>query len=177
MRIVRCFSVRKVNKFIALILSTLILTAPVAAYADVQNTSVMYITSSEGSLPATYSGNRDDIISLKNPQTLITTTTTKSYVISAVAQPDSTVSLYSYNSETDKYDRMLSEEGVLMQTEVGASGLYAQSVNLNSGKNNIMIVASKGADTEVIKLEITLNQNIVAKILSIGADLAQIFGR
>lgn len=168
---------RKVNKIIALILSTLILSAPIAAFADVQNTSVMYTTSSEGSLPATYSGNRDDIISLKNPQTLITSTTTKSYVISAVAQPDSVVSLYSYNPSTDKYDKMLSEDGVLMQTSVGASGLYAQSVNLNNGKNEIMLVATKGTDTEVIKLEITLNQNIVAKILSIGSDLAQIFGR
>lgn len=167
---------RKVNKVIALILSTLILTAPIAAFAD-ENTSVMYTTSSEGSLPSTYSGNRDDIISLKNPQTLITSTTTKSYVISAVAQPDSVVSLYSYNPETDKYDRMLSEDGVLMQISVGASGLYAQSVNLNNGKNEIMLVATKGTDTEVIKLEITLNQNIVAKILSIGSDLAQIFGR
>lgn len=168
---------RKVNKIIALILSTLILSAPIAAFADVQNTSVMYTTSSEGSLPATYSGNRDDIISLKNPQTLITSTTTKSYVISAVAQPDSVVSLYSYNPSTDKYDKMLSEDGVLMQISVGASGLYAQSVNLNNGKNEIMLVATKGTDTEVIKLEITLNQNIVAKILSIGSDLAQIFGR
>ena len=168
---------RKVNKIIVLILSTLILSAPIAAFADVQNTSVMYTTSSEGSLPATYSGNRDDIISLKNPQTLITSTTTKSYVISAVAQPDSVVSLYSYNPSTDKYDKMLSEDGVLMQISVGASGLYAQSVNLNNGKNEIMLVATKGTDTEVIKLEITLNQNIVAKILSIGSDLAQIFGR
>ncbi len=168
---------RKVNKLIALILSTMILTVPVAAFADVKNTSVMYTTSSEGSLPATYFGNKDDIISLKNPQTLITSTTTKSYVISAVAKPDSTVSLYSYNPSSDKYDRMLSEDGVLMQTSVGASGLYAQSVNLNSGKNNIMLVATKGTDTEVIKLEITLNQSIVAKILSIGSDLSQIFGR
>ena len=168
---------RKVNKIIALIMSTLILTAPIAAFADVQNTSVMYTTSSEGSLPATYSGNKDDIISLKNPQTLITTTTTKSYVISAVAQPDSVVSLYSYNAETDKYDRMISEDGVQMQISVGASGLYAQSVNLNSGKNDIMLVATKGTNTEVIKMEITLNQSIVAKILSIGSDLTQIFGR
>ena len=168
---------RKVNKVIALIMSALILTAPIAAFADVQNTSVMYTTSSEGSLPATYSGNKDDIISLKNPQTLITTTTTKSYVISAVAQPDSVVSLYSYNAETDKYDRMISEDGVQMQISVGASGLYAQSVNLNSGKNDIMLVATKGTNTEVIKMEITLNQSIVAKILSIGSDLTQIFGR
>ena len=114
---------------------------------------------------------------MKNPQTLITSTTTKSYVISAVAQPDSVVSLYSYNAETDKYDRMISEDGVQMQIAVGASGLYAQSVNLNNGKNNIMLVATKGTNTEVVKLEITLNQSLVSKILSIGSDLTQIFGR
>ena len=166
---------RKVKKITALILTAFILTAPIATLADVQDTSVMYTTSSEGSLPATYSGNKDDIISLKNPQTLITSTTTKSYVISAVAQPETVVSLYSYNAATDKYDRMLSEDGVLMQISVGASGLYAQSVNLNSGKNNIMLVATKGADTEVIKLDITLNQGIIAKIINFGSDLSQLF--
>ncbi len=166
---------RKVKKITALILTAFILTAPIATLADVQDTSVMYTTSSEGSLPATYSGNKDNIISLKNPQTLITSTTTKSYVISAVAQPETVVSLYSYNASTDKYDRMLSEDGVLMQISIGASGLYAQSVNLNSGKNNIMLVATKGTDTEVIKLDITLNQGIVAKIINFGSDLSQLF--
>ncbi|MBQ7901789.1 MAG: hypothetical protein IJ365_07520 [Clostridia bacterium] len=166
---------KKVKRITALLMTAFIMTAPIAALADTQDTSVMYTTSSEGSLPATYSGNSNNIISMKNPQTLITSTTTKSYVISAVAQTGTVVSLYSYNASTDKYDKMLTEDGVLMQSTVGASGLYAQSVNLNSGKNNIMIVAVNGTNTEVIKLDITLNQGIVAKIIGFGSELSQIF--
>ena len=71
---------------------------------------------------------------------------------------------------------MVSEDGVLMETTVGASGLYAQSVNLNAGKNNIMVVAENAGGIEVIKMEITLNLGIVDKIKSFGASISQIFG-
>ncbi len=155
----------------------LVVSAPLACFADTQDSSVVYTTSSEGSLPATYSGNVDDIISLKNPQLLVSSTTTKSYVVSAVAQTGSVVSMYALNSESGKYDKMYTDDGVLMQSTIGASGLYAQSVNLNNGKNSFMIVASKGSNTEVVKFEITLNQGIIAKILNIGSDLSQLFSR
>ena len=152
------------------------LITPVISLADTGNSSVIYTTTSEGALPATYSGNASGIISLKNPAAFVSATTTKSYVVSAVAQPDTTVTLYSYNASTDKYDKMVSENGEVMQTVVGASGLYAQSVNLNSGKNNIMVVASNTAGIEVVKVEITLNLGFVDKIKSFGVGITQIFG-
>lgn len=164
------------NKITAIIVSVIVACLPVVSMATPQ-TSVAYTTSSDGSLPATYSGNVDDIISLKNPQYLISSSTSKSYVISAVAKTDSVISVYSLNTETGKYDKVYTDDGVLMQSTVGASGLYAQSVNLNNGKNSFMIVASKDSNTEVIKFEITLNQSIIAKILNIGSDLSQLFTR
>ena len=168
---------KKANLIITILICILAISAPIAAFADVQDTSVMYTTSSEGSLPGNYSGNTDDIFSLKNPQELVTTSTTKSYVVSGIAQTDSVVSLYAYNSETGNYDRIYTDDGVLMETKVGASGLFAQSVNLNPGKNSFMIVATKGTGTEVIKLEITLDQNLFTKIINLGADLSQLFIR
>lgn len=167
---------RKSKAITALIISAFVLMAPVISLADTVDNPVIYSTSAEGALPTSYSGNATGIISVKNPSTLVSATTTKSYVISAVAQSDTTVTLYSYNSATDKYEKMVSESGEIMQSTVGASGLYAQSVNLNSGKNNIMVVASNTNGIEVIKMEITLNLGFVDKIKSFGVGISQIFG-
>ncbi len=168
---------KKANILLSIIMCILVVMSPLACFADTQDSSVVYTTSAEGSLPATYSGNVDDIVSLKNPQLLISSTATKSYVVSAVAQTDSVICMYALNNQTGKYDKMYTDDGALMQSTIGASGLYAQSVNLNNGKNSFMLVALKGTNTEVIKFEITLNQGIIAKILNIGSDLSQLFSR
>lgn len=168
---------KKANILFSIVMCILVVSVPFVSFADTQDSSVVYTTSAEGSLPATYSGNVNDIISLKNPQLLNSSTTTKSYVVSAVAQTGSVVSMYALNNATGKYDKMYTDDGVLMQSTIGASGLYAQSVNLNNGKNSFMIVASYGTNTEVIKFEITLNQGIISKILTIGSDLSQLFTR
>ena len=167
---------RKSNTVLALVVSAFVLMSPVISLADTVENPIVYSTSAEGSLPASYIGTTNGIISVKNPTALVSVTNTKSYVISAVAQPDTSVTLYSYNSATDKYEKMVSETGETMQSTVGASGLYAQSVNLNTGKNNIMVVASNAAGIEVIKMEITLNLGFVDKIKSFGVSISQIFG-
>lgn len=149
---------------------------PFVSFASI-DANVIYTTSSEGSLSSNFAGNATDIFSLKNPQEAVSATSTKSYVVSGIAQPDSTITLYAYNSTTDKYDRMITDTGVLMQTKVGASGLFAQSVNLNPGKNSIMLVATKDNNTQVVKFEITLNQSLFSKIINFGTDLSQIFVR
>ncbi|MBQ8525897.1 MAG: hypothetical protein IJ460_04180 [Clostridia bacterium] len=167
---------KKSKMFLSLIVTAFVLMTPVISLADTEDNTIIYSTSAEGALPANYSGTASGIISIKNPSTLVSATTTKSYVISAVAQSGTAVTLYSYNSGTDKYEKMVSESGEIMQSTVGASGLYAQSVNLNAGKNNIMVVASNTSGTEVIKMEITLNLGFVDKIKSFGVGISQIFG-
>ena len=167
---------RKVNRVISLIMTTFVLLTPVVSLADTGDNTIIYSTSSEGSLPANYSGTTNDIIAIKNPDSLVSSTTTRSYVVSAVAKPNTVVALYAYNSLTDKYEKMISDAGFAMTSTVGASGLYAQSVNLNTGKNNIMVVASNAGGIEVIKLEITLNLGFVDKLKAFGASISQIFG-
>ena len=164
------------NKIIALILSVIVVAMPVVSFANPADATVIYTTSSTDTLPSDYIGNATGIISVKNPESLVSTTSTKSYVVSAIAQPGSTVTLYSYNTETDKYEKMIADGGSEMLTEVGASGLYAQSVNLNSGKNTILVVATNVDGTEVIKLEITLIQGFVNKIKNFAAGFSQLFG-
>ena len=164
------------KRILCAIIAAILMMAPAVSLADTSDGSVVYNTTSEGSLPANYSSTTRDLIVVKNPTTLISSTTTKSYVISAVAKPGAKVTLYSYNNSTGRYDRMLTENYAPMETTVGASGLYAQSVNLNSGKNNIMVVAKNSAGVEVVKMEITLNLGFVDKIKNFGVSVSQIFG-
>lgn len=167
---------RKKNILFSVLIVLVLICIPFVSSAAADD-AVIYTTSSEGSLAGNYSGNANDIFSLKNPNELVSTTSTKSYVVSGIAQPDSTISLYSYNSASARYEKMYTDTGVLMQTKVGASGLFAQSVNLNAGKNSFMIVATKGNSTQVVKLEISLNQSLFTKIINFGTDLSQIFVR
>ena len=167
---------RKSKRVISIILTAFVMLAPIVSLANTGDNTIIYSTSSEGSLPATYSGSVSGLITIKNPETLVSSTTTRSYVVSAVAMPNTIVTLYAYNAQTDKYEKMFSESGEAMTTTVGASGLYAQSVNLNTGKNNIMVVASGTSGVEVIKMEITLNLGFVDKLKSFGVSISQIFG-
>ena len=166
---------KKISIF-SIFICIVLICIPFAVSAATSN-AVIYTTSSEGSLNANYSGNSTDLFSVKNPKDVVSTTSTKSYVVSGIAQPECVVSMYAHNSSTGNYDKMYTDSGVLMQTKVGASGLFAQSVNLNSGKNSFMIVATKGNSTQVVKLEITLNQSLLTKIINFGSDLSQIFVR
>ena len=170
------FKLKNNKRIISILICIILACMPFATMASTVE-GVIYTTSSEGSLSANYSGNANDVFSLKNPKDAVTTTSTKSYVISGIAQPDSVISLYAYHSSTVNYHKMYTDTGVLMQTKVGASGLFAQSVNLNAGKNSFMIVATKGNSTQVVKVEITLNQSLFSKIINFGNDLSQIFVR
>lgn len=167
---------KRLTFLFSILICFILVCIPFSSLASTED-AIIYTTSSEGSLSGNYTGNATDVFSLKNPNDLVSTTSTKSYVVSGIAQPDSVVSLYAYNPSSGRYDRMYTDTGVLMQTKVGASGLFAQSVNLNAGKNSFMIVATKGNSTQVVKLEITLNQSLFSKIINFGSDLSQIFVR
>ena len=58
---------------------------------------------------------------------------------------------------------MYSDDKALEAT-VGASGLYAQNIELKAGLNNILVVASANGETiETVKLEITLLKSSVSE--------------
>ena len=165
------------KKVFSMLIITLMVVTPLVSFADTaQSPAILYSTNADQFVPADYSGNSTELIDVKNPASFVSATTTKSYVVSAIATPNTTVSLYSYNILSGRYEIMVSEAGEKMIATVGASGLYAQSVNLNSGKNNIMVVAVNGASTEVVKLEITLNQSLFNQLKSFAVGLTQIFG-
>ena len=131
------------KKIILTLLIVMVCLVPFSAFA------------SEAALPADYVGTGAELIEIKNPETVVSTTANKSCVISAVAASGTTVTLYAYNAETNTYVKMYSGETAL-ESVVGAAGLYAQNLELNPGTNNILVVATSGTAVETVRLQITL---------------------
>ena len=115
-------------------------------------------------LPADYAGNTDSLIDIKNPESAVTSTATKVCVVSAVAAPGTTVTLYSFDADTNTYTKMYSD-GAALETVVGAAGLYAQNIDLKTGVNNILVAAQSGDSVETIRLEITLLKSGISETL------------
>ncbi len=118
---------------------------------------VISMASSE-TLSADYKGNSDALIDIKNPETAESSTANKVCVISAVAIPGTTVTLYSYDSANGIYTKMY-VDGAALETVVGAAGLYAQNIELKQGANGILVVAQSGDLVETAKLDITHIKN------------------
>ena len=136
---------------------------------------------SANSLPSYYSGTVDYLIDIRNPETIVSTTTNRNCVISAVAVKGTKVTLYAYNTATGVYEVLRNASGEKLETYVGNSGLYVQQITLKDGLNSIMVVANSTTVTyEVVKLEISLlNQgymnNVNEKFKSNGIGVKDIF--
>ena len=133
------------------------------------------------SLPAYYSGTVDYLIDIRNPETIVSTTTNRNCVISAVAVKGTKVALYAYNSATGSYEILRNAWGGKLESYVGSSGLYVQQITLKDGLKSIMVVAHSSSVTyEVVKLEISLlNQgymnNVNDNFKSNGIGVIDIF--
>lgn len=127
---------------------------------------------SSESIPVEYTGTCDWLIEVKNPETPSSSTSSKTFVVSAVALEGTIVTLYSLNSETNLYEKIYVEEAPL-ESVVGASGLYAQQINLKEGLNNILVYASNGVNDETVRLEINfLGESFLDKIKSFTAEIS-----
>ena len=127
---------------------------------------LMSSASSAIQLPASYSGTVDYLIDIRNPETIVSTTTNRNCVISAVAVRGTKVTLYAYNPATGSYEILRNAHGDKLESYVGSSGLYVQQITLKDGLNSIMVVAHSSTVTyEVVKLEISLlNQGYMDKV-------------
>ncbi len=142
---------------------------------------VIASATSANSLPAYYSGTVDYLIDIRNPETIVSTTTNRNCVISAVAVKGTKVTLYAYNPVTGSYEVLRNAWGDKLESYVGSSGLYVQQITLKDGLNSIMVVANSSSVTyEVVKLEISLlNQgymnNVNGNFKSNGIGVIDIF--
>ncbi len=149
----------KFSKILSILLVFIICMLPISAFASAET------------LPVGYEGNTDSLIEIKNPATSVFSTANKVCVISAVAVPGTKVTLYAYDSIQGQYVKLYSE-GKALEAEVGAAGLYAQSVELKGGLNNIFVVATSGNLVETNKLDITmLRSEIAESIINIWQTL------
>lgn len=151
----------KFKKLSALILALALCLVPLTSFASPEV------------LEPDFAGNTDSLIEIKNPEASVSSTTSTSFVISAVAANGTTVTLYTPDAATGKYIKMYSADGVALESVVGAAGLYAQNLELTYGTNNILVVAT-GADglVETSKLEITLvKTNLIDAIKNIWQSI------
>lgn len=136
---------------------------------------------SASSLPAYYSGTVDYLIDIRNPETIVSTTTNRNCVISAVAVKGTKVTLYAYDPSTGSYEVLRNAWGGKLESYVGSSGLYVQQITLKDGLNSIMVVANSSTVTyEVVKLEISLlnkgyMENVNGNFKSNGIGVIDIF--
>lgn len=112
-------------------------------------------------------------IDIYNPETVVSTTTQKDYVLSGVAKSGVVVSVYMYDKASAKY--VLVPDAV--QT-IGASGYFAQRVSLNEGKNDILVRVDASDDSsiasQVVRLEINLLvDSFWAKIKNASSNMMQ----
>ena len=77
-------------------------------------------------------------------------------------QLSSVTDVFFATNKTNTYDKIYAD-GKALEATVGASGLYAQNIELKSGLNSIMVVASANGETiETVKLEITLLKSSIS---------------
>lgn len=147
-------------KFVALLVALVlgISCVPALADNDTDDSSygVMYYTVSQDALASDYTGNVTNLINVRNPSAGTVNTTTKSFAISAIAKSGVTITVYAFNNTTNLYEKVYDENNQLMQTVVGASNLYAQTLMLKQGSNKFMLVASKDGLVQTAKFEVTL---------------------
>ena len=122
-----------------------------------------------------YAGTCDWLVAVKNPATISSTTSTKTFVLSAVAIPGAIITIYNFNPQTNLYEKVY-VEGEALETTVGASGLYAQQITLAEGVNNLLIYATNGFDDQATRLDINLiSEGFIDKIKSFTIDFTNIF--
>lgn len=98
-------------------------------------------------------------IDIYNPETVVSTTTQKDYVLSGVAKSGVVVTVYKYDKSSSKYKLVYNGGTAAVQT-IGASGYFAQRVSLSEGKNDILIRVDSSSNStvasQVVRLEINL---------------------
>ena len=132
------------KKILSLLLALALIACPLVSMAAAEN------------LPKDYNGTVNYLVDIKNPESVISSTTSKTCVISASAVCGTTI------TATDKYEKMYID-GKALEATVGQSNMYAQSIELKNGLNSIMVVASANGEAfETVKLEITLLRSSVS---------------
>lgn len=105
------------------------------------------------SISAGTKGNSTNLITVKKPETSISSTTRKNYAFSAVGGNGVEAGIYKWNGSS----YALKSSGT-----IGSSGIFIRQLSLDSGMNRLAVWAGKGSSTQVIYLEINVvNEDVL----------------
>lgn len=114
-------------------------------------------------LPATAGSNTSDLVVITNPPSF-SSTTQKGVVFCGYGKSDTTVTLYLFNTTSQRYEKM-AVYGVPVSSTINASGVFWKKVNLPSGLNKILVYAENGNSVQVVRREVSvLNSSLADRI-------------
>ena len=112
----------------------------------------------------------DSLLYIKKPASRTATTSEKTYTVSAVGKPGVDVTVYRKSAYDGNFYRVF-QKGYMLESKIGASGVYVVSIELLEGGNKMIVYAENNVERQIIKIDITrLSKNQLDKIksLSIG---------
>lgn len=116
------------------------------------------------------SGNSNSLIYIKRPASLTATTSERTYTVTAAGQPGVDVTIYRRSNLDGIYYRVF-QGGYMLESSIGASGVYVVSIELVEGGNKMIVYAENANERQIIKIDITrLSQSQLDRIngLSVG---------
>ena len=105
-------------------------------------------------------GNTANILVIKKPENAQSQSNKSVYPVSGVANPGCTVTVLELNSTDNLYYPKKDAEGKVLQTTVGASGLFCFNVQLSSGDNNLAVQAVTADNASVQRVFFKINPAI-----------------
>lgn len=152
--------------WLSLLAAVLLLVSSVTAYAAPETVS------------ANDGGTTSGLMTVKKPETSVSSTTKKNYTLSAVCVSGVEVSLYSYDANTGMFYLKKDYYGNPLTKTVSASGLYLQDIDLSKETNTLLLRADYGAGNyQHVRLDITLlDQSLLDSIRGFAANFRSIFG-
>ena len=129
-------------------------------------------------VPAYDGGTTSGLMIVKKPETSVSSTTKKNYVLSAVCVSGAEVSLYSYDAAEGVFRLQKDGFGNALTKSVNAGGIYLQEVNLEKETNSLMLRAEYGqGNYQHVRLDITLlDQGLLDSIRGFAANFRSLFG-
>lgn len=102
-------------------------------------------------------GNAANILIIKKPENAQSQSNKSVYPVSGVADPYCKVTVLTYNSQDGLYYPKTDAEGKVLETTVGASGLFCFNVELESGDNNLAVQAITSDNLRVQRVFFKIN--------------------
>ena len=129
-------------------------------------------------VPAYDGGTTSGLMIVKKPETSVSSTTKKNYVLSAVCVSGAEVSLYKYDAAEGVFRLAKDEYGNALTKNVNVGGIYLQEVNLEKETNSLMLRAEYGeGNYQHVRLDITLlDQGLLDSIRGFAANFRSLFG-